>query len=463
MPAFHQSGQEDPMHTLIRMALGLSYEDLPSAVRTRARQAILDTMAVTIGGSTMEGIPDLVDFVKEKGGKPESLLPFYGGRLPASETGLALGPMSRAMDLGDIHEEAGHCSEYILPALLASAGLKARVTGKELITAFVVGSEVLVRIGVALKTLTRAFPSGRYPGHFIFGCVGAVAKLLELSRLETENAQGIVSTMTQPNTRTIYTYPSQMVAFHHGFICQGAINACLLAKRGVTGPRQVILAPPLGYLGLAKWEIDPEALLKGLGETWEMLNNRSKLYPAVIVSQGAIGCTADLMGEEGLHADDIAGIEIVRAHLTKRRREEEWNPQTVPECQFSSPFAVATAAYDGGVFVESYSPEARQRPKVRDLMSRTSLVVDPGLSDTATGINIKLRDGKEYSRECLYPKGHPANSLTDAELVGKLKQCARFSAFKLTTGAIDALAEKLLNLERVNDAEGELLAPLTPG
>jgi 2-methylcitrate dehydratase PrpD len=100
------------------------------------KRSILDTMAVTIGDSTMEAIPEMVSLIKDKGGKPETVIPFYGGKVPASEAGLALGPISYAMDFGDVHDEAAHASEHIFPALLAASGLKDRVTGEEFITPF---------------------------------------------------------------------------------------------------------------------------------------------------------------------------------------------------------------------------------------------------------------------------------------------------------------------------------------
>lgn len=80
MPKFPLMGQEDPISTLCRMVISTNYEDLPSKVINHARLSILDTMAITIGGSAMEGIPAVVDLVKSKGGKPESFIPFYGVR-----------------------------------------------------------------------------------------------------------------------------------------------------------------------------------------------------------------------------------------------------------------------------------------------------------------------------------------------------------------------------------------------
>ena len=137
MSKFFPVGEEDSLDTLCRIVVDTKYEHLPSNVINHGKHCILDTIAVTIGGSAMEGIPAVVDLVKERGGKPESTIPFYGGKVPASEAALAIGPMSRAMDFGEIHEEAGHCSEYIVPTLMAAAGLKDKMTGKEWLTAFV--------------------------------------------------------------------------------------------------------------------------------------------------------------------------------------------------------------------------------------------------------------------------------------------------------------------------------------
>ena len=246
MSKFVPVGQEDPMSTLCRMVINTNYQDLPSSVIKYAKYSILDTLAIIIGGSAMDGISAVVELVKEKGGKPESVMPFYGGKVPASEAGLAIGPMARAMDYGEVHEVAGHIAEYTFPALLAATGLKNKVSGKEFITAYAIGQEISVRIGIAYQRETRGVPIGRSSGHTIFGCVAAIGKLLGMSFEELQNAEGIASEMTQPHSLAMYKPGSLIIRVHHGFVCQDAINACLLAKRGITGPREQVLIGPAG-------------------------------------------------------------------------------------------------------------------------------------------------------------------------------------------------------------------------
>ena len=466
MPKFVPRGQEDPMSTLCRMVVDTKYEDLPASVVNYAKRSILDAIAVTIGGSAMEGIPAVVDLVKDKGGKPESIIPFYGGKVPASEAGLAIGPMSRAMDLGEVHEEAAHCSEYTVPTLLAATGLKDKVTGKEFITAFVVGQEVLIRIGIAFKSLSRAIVTGRGHGHCIFGGVAAAGKLLGLSLEELENAQGIARGMTQPQDSAMFHPATLMVRVHHGFVCQDAINACLLAKRGITGPHQEVLVGSRGYLGFAKWETEPGALTKGLGEEWEMINTMMKPYTSCKCTHTAIRGILDQMGEHDFKAEDIANINIDESSINWavvcEPREEKWRPQTVAECQFSLPYAVATAAYDKEVFLSSYTPQARTRQDVRDLMTRISAREDSSLPAWAARINTTLKNGRRYSKEYIFVKGHPKNPFTEQELIDKFKKCVPYSAYKLSDGVVDSVIKALLGLEKVDNVISALLLPLTP-
>ncbi|MFC1990475.1 MmgE/PrpD family protein, partial [Chloroflexota bacterium] len=173
----------------------------------------------------------------------------------------------------------------------------------------------------------------------------------------------------------------------------------------------------------------------------------------------------ELMKEQGMKAEDIAKIEVYHdpaATHKSRGKEAMWNPQTAPECQFSLPYVVATAAYDGDVSLDSYTPEAITRQRVRDLMTKISIKEAPDLPRHAARIRMILKDGGEYSKECIYPKGHPNNPLTDSELIDKLKKCVGYSAYQLNEVVVDSLISALMNLDKVDDVEANLLVPLTP-
>jgi 2-methylcitrate dehydratase PrpD len=469
MAKFVRVGEEDPMSTLCRMVIDTSYEDLPSNVITYAKHSILEIMAVMVGGSAMEGIPAVVELVKDKGGKPETVVPFYGGKVPASEAALAMGPMARALDLAGGHDEGGHCTEYTFPALLAATGLKEKVSGKEFITSFVLGQEVLIRIGIAYKFVSKGITSGQQGGQYIFGCIASVGKLLGLNLDELENAEGIGRGMTQPHDAAMYFPPTLMVRVHHGFVCQDAINACLLAQKGITGPRGAVsdvLLGPKGYFTFAKWETNPDAITDELGERWEMLKMLMKPYTSCGATHTSVDGILDQMAEHNFDVEDIDSIAIDASTLVWSvpctPKEKRWNPQTMAECQFSMPYVVATAAYDKDFFLEAFTPKAMARQDVRELMTRISAREDTSLPPFAVRVNTKLKNGKVYSKEYYYTKGNYQNPFTEEDLINKFKKCVPYSAYKLDDAAVDSVIQAVLKLEEIDDVAGSLLDPLTP-
>ncbi|MDZ3992245.1 MmgE/PrpD family protein [Pseudomonas sp. Teo4] len=457
---------EDPMATLCRMALETTYDDLPAAVLRHTRHTLLDAMAVTIGGSGMDGIPAIVDLVKEKGGAPQTALPFYGGRVPAAEAALALGPMPRAMDCGDLHEEAGHISEYIVTSLLAATGLTGPVSGREFLVAMAIGQEILVRIGSAYKVINRAITAQDCGGHYIFGAVAAVGRLIGLTQEQLENAQGIARTMTQPHTMGIYAPATLMVRVHHGLVCQAAITACQLAQRGITGPRQEVLCGPKGFLATARWETEPQWLTDGLGERWMLEQIITKGYSACYFSHSSIDGIRDQMHTHGFGASDIAHIQIAVSTPGWRAVcepvEKKWHPRTVPECQFSLPYAVASAAFDDKVFLETYSIEARERPEVRELMTRISAIEQPDVSDWGARLTTTLHDGRVLEGAYTYVKGHPRNPFTEQDFIDKFRLCAPYSVLPLGEAVVEGMIRNVLALEQFDDVVPVLIDPLLP-
>jgi 2-methylcitrate dehydratase PrpD len=306
---------------------------------------------------------------------------------------------------------------------------------------------------------------GRGEGHAIFGAVTAVGKLIGLNLEELENAEGIARTMTQPHDLAMFS-PARLIArVHHGFICQDAINACLLARRGITGPRDEVLLGQRGYLGMATWETHPEAITRDLGEKWEMPNVVMKNYPSCGETHNSIDALLDQMKEHQFEAGDIASIHIDASPPVwqiSNPKELKWNPQTVAECQFSLPYAVAIAAYDKKIFLDSYTPEAMKRREVRELMTQITASEDKSLPNLAARVHITLKDGRKFSKESIYMKGHPNNPLTEQELVGKFKKCVPYSAYKISDGVADSIIRAILSLEKVEDVVSALLLPVTP-
>ena len=468
MQLFQRMGDEDPMETLCRMVVETRYDFIPQETLNFAKKQILDIIGVTVGGSKMDGVPQVVDLVKEQGGKPESHLPFYGGKVPASMAAFALAPMSRAMDMGDTHYEAGHGAEYTLPAMLAATGLKQQVTGKEFLTAFILAQELEIRIGLGYKFKSLELPAGSNGGHYIFGPVAAVGKLLGYSLNELMNAQGIAKGMTQPHDSSMYNEGALMIRFHHGFIAQDAINACLLTKRGITGAVKEILDGPRGYYALfaRKGGVDVSVVTKGLGEIWEMTKTSMKAHTACKCSHTGIDGILEQMNQHQFKVQDIdrihLGVGAVNWNVIAIPQSEKWRPVTVPQCQFSLPYAIATVVHDGGIFLDAYTVEARERANVREFMTRISAELDKNLDPLGTRVTTYLKNGKTVSGEYAIEKGHPKNPLSVEEVKEKFRKCVPYAATPLSSEKVEKVIANVLNLEGIDDVVRDIILPLVP-
>src|ERR1035437_6456603 len=75
----------DATRKLARHAASLTFEALPSALVSLVKQCVLDTLGVSVGASTLSAEARIVaDYVKDMGGKAESTVLGFGGRVPAA-------------------------------------------------------------------------------------------------------------------------------------------------------------------------------------------------------------------------------------------------------------------------------------------------------------------------------------------------------------------------------------------
>lgn len=467
MKTFQRIGDEDAVATYARMVTETTYEDIPEHVIQYAKWIILDTIGAMIGGSGMDGIPQVVEMVKEKGGKPEMVIPLYGGKVPASEAGMAIGPMARAVDWSAIHLEAMHTSEHTLPALLAALGLRGKTTGKEFLTAFVLGQEILIKIGNAWKP-TYAVAHGRSNGHYIFGSTAAAAKLLGLSYEQCLNAWGIVRSMTQPHDMAAFHPICHMVKIHHGYVTQDTINACEMALRGITGPHDQVITGQRGYLGMAGWETFPDELWKGLGTEWDQVHLESKSFPGCKSTTTAVFGIWDMMKAHHLKKEDIASIDFYMPEVSMEMLdgpiEEKLNPADEYECQFSLPYMIATAIEDGEILPKSYRSEARARQSVHDFMPKVHLIRRDGIKPWAADIELTTVQGrviKMFSDPDLI-RGSLQNQFSEDDYIDKFKKLVPYSVYPLSDDKVDTLIDTILNLDKSEDVLKDVVLPLTP-
>ncbi len=462
---------DDPAWDLVKFALNLKYDHVPEEVLDYAKRLLLDTLGLAIAGSASETIPELIELVKGWGGREESPILIYGGKVPAPNAAFVLGPMIRALDMGETHPAAAHLCEHIVPSLLATLGLRSPVTGKEFINAFVAAAEVGARVGDASFAMAGGFDNPtdsdlwawRPPNSADMGAVLGVARLLNLDAETTHTALGIHHWAV--GARTIDLNGNLMMRYQHAFLCHSALCSALLAQRGVTGPKH-IFGGPTGYLALYyPWKNDIHLLTRDIGKKWSFAETSMKGYMGCFFTHAPMTGMEELRKEHAIQPEEIAAIEVSQSsggYKTVSGREACWNPKTVAEAQFSMPYTLATMATHGKVFIDDYTPQALDRPETRKMMTRIKAKIDDTLSHYAGAIKVQLKDGREYAKRVDFPKGHPVyNPMNWDDVIRKFKGLLPFSKKPIPDANAERVIEMLRNLEACEDVNMivELLIP----
>src|SRR4051812_21016662 len=179
------------------------YRDIAPEVIALARGFILDGLGVIVAGSTEKGSRILHGYIRAMRGGGEATV--LGARFsaPAAKAALANGASGHAMDYDDTQLSTSKESVYgllthpttpVLSAVLA-IGERERISGKELLLAYILGVEVECRIADAIDP--RHYQGGFHSTATIGGLGAAMAagKILRLKEEPLLRTMGLAASM----------------------------------------------------------------------------------------------------------------------------------------------------------------------------------------------------------------------------------------------------------------------------
>ena len=168
---------------LAQFAAALRYEDIPAPAVAIAKACIVDTVGVVLFGSTMPWSRIVTDYVHHIGDGSSTVL--GPGFRSASAPGAAFanGAFAHAFEFDNLRQPSTgvHPGATVLTGALAAAE-EAKVSGKDLITAFVAGLECMFRFALAAKSSSEklGFHAPGITG--VFGSAVAASKIMKLAR-----------------------------------------------------------------------------------------------------------------------------------------------------------------------------------------------------------------------------------------------------------------------------------------
>jgi 2-methylcitrate dehydratase PrpD len=434
---------------LAAFAVSAESAAIPPPVRHRAALHLMDTLGCGLAAVGTGAADYATAVAARQGGTEEATLLGGGSRVPAAVAALANGARCHALDFDDTHEHGiCHASTVVAPAALAQGEARDR-GGRDVLDAYVLGSEVALRIATA--TADGLYARGFHPTSVCgaFGAAAAAARLLGLDAARATCALGIVGSFASG----LFEYlsdGSQTKPLHAGWAAQAGVQAALLAEAGASGPASVIE----GRFGLIASHTDsrPQAdsVTDALGEAWELEEVSIKPFPACHFAHSSTWAAAALADEHGLGPSEIAEIHVrIPAEgepLVLDPLADKHHPRTPYDAKFSLPFTVAHHLVHGRLGISSFTSESIREPEVLEVASR---VRGEPLSETAPsrfagGARLVTSDGEQLDRFLPHAPGSPRNPLDEDWQLAKFRANAELA---IAPGAARQLSDALLAID----------------
>jgi 2-methylcitrate dehydratase PrpD len=435
------------------------FDDLPQEPVDIAQNVVSTVLGTTIGGATAEGCEALVDQVKVWGGREEATIFIYGGKVPAYNAALVNSSMARALDFCDAMVPGMHVGSSSVPTALATVELAGGCSGKEFLTAIVLGTEVAARLNLTESDYDGFDPTGVCS---IFAAAVVAGKILHLNSLQMMDALALAFNRSGGSFQNNID-GSLAVRLIQGFVSQGGIICAQLAQRGITGPKN-FLEGVYGYFHLyGKDKYDPQTVVVGLGENFELAKTVFKKYPSCGGTLASTDAILELIKEKGLVPEDVTRINI---QVTPYIHKLVGHPFKVGEnpkvnAQFSIQYCVANALLRKGSKLRHFDETFIREPKIMELVNKIYVSPDPTLEKrghTAVDMNVTTKDGEVLHKSVDIACGFPGKPLTKEEHNEHFQDCVSYAGKPLPQENVEKVVSLISQLGDLTDVRS--LIPL---
>jgi len=451
----------DPIEPLIDHAAGTPAEAVPAPVIAFQTRRLLDHLACLIAGRDAPGLDAVRQLARRWSGVEEATVFATGERLSLPAAAMVNAVAARALDYCDVISPGWHPSSSDWPVALA-AGEAAGASGRDILAALALGQDVAQRINRAAQAygfLYRGFDSnvlGLLSGAIVAG------RLLGLPRDRLRDAVGLAF---DHGVGTFQHYQDRALAVRlcQGQVARAAVEAALMARAGITGPRRILAGENGFFRCYAPGKPDTASLTDGLGRNY--LGEEAtcfKLYPSCGVTLALTDAILAAQAEGALRPGEVEGASLRISPTMRMICGGPYCPgETAPEvdAQFSVRYVAASALLRGRATLAEFTAEAALDPAARRLADRIEVSEEPAFRHfDECAIRIATPNGP-VERSAKFGRGWPQNPATPGDLEAKLAQCVAFSrSHHLRVRDLASLAARLDELPDIRP----LLRSLAP-
>jgi 2-methylcitrate dehydratase PrpD len=389
-----------------------------------------------------------------------------GGHLSLAGATLLNAYLVTATTMCDVHRATmTHVTPEIVPPALVIAEREG-LSGRDLLVAIAVGSEVTTRIGIGLDY--PVFRARGWHGPGIIGPFGAAAAVGSLLRFDAETMARAFGLAGSQAAGTFAAWGTPTVKFHQ---CRGALSglmAALLAQQKFVATREFLTAKDGGLYNAYVNGGLPELVTADLGQRFELEQIALRLWPSATVIQGLATAMFDLVEA---HKIDPAHVRQVRVAMSQTAFDLHGGFDTYKakfEALLSAHYTAAIILHDRALTLAQFKANRYDDPNLRAFAARkVEVYADPAVKGSQAEVEIAMDDGGSLRARCEHPLGSFENPLSRQQIEQKFRTYAAgvlsgADADAVVT-AIDRLddfgsARQLMDLLRNNSAPRAMAA-----
>jgi 2-methylcitrate dehydratase PrpD len=407
------------VEALAAFVAATQWEDVPAYVQHHTRLVLLDTLGVILAGAERPEVRQLR--AQLAGGSGATVYargwPSYDARTAALLNGIA----GRSIELCEgLRLVSGQAAMQVLPGVLA-VGEQARSTGRDMLTALLLGYDVAARLATGFTPRSLAHQNGQVS---LLAAAAAGARLRNLDAHGISRAMRIATTLLLTPSYTNAVAGATALNVAGGMSGFAAALAPELALAGFEAEDNAI-EQALGQLVGASFS--PDGLLDELGTTWHITRNYFRLYACCNPIHPALDCLQHALAELQPHADEIASVDIATYRFAAVMCNRD--PPNYFASKYSLPHAAATMVVRGHAGHGALDDAAVHDPAIVSLRHRVTVAEDAAMTAVVprlrpARVTVVLTDGRSATYACDSHRGDFQQPFAEAELRGKFRELA---------------------------------------
>ena len=431
-------------------------QSIPADVLRHAKFLILDSIGCALAAGCEHAYQRALLTFEAIGGNADCTIIGSRHRMPVTNAVMLNGILIRELDLNDAYVgpgQMGHPSDNIAVAL--SVGEKQRSSGLDVVASVIAGYEVYCRLQDIIV--------GRGPwDHVTASGLAAPAiagRLLGLDVDQLANAMALSAAHGNTLSAVRSGQLSNAKAMANAFVAYQGTLCSLLASRGTTGPLSIFEGKGgLDKAFLAGANLD--LLTEPIRDRFRISDVSIKAYPCIGTSQAMVAGVIQARQEIVNPVKEVKHLEIRMADTPFVRGQVEDEDRRYPTSRETADhsfyYLAAAALMDGEMTQAQFEGERWMQPAIKSLMERMTIRTDASLNKYTPGsfpcvLELTTASGENRTVEVFYPKGHPKNRMSSAEVEGKFRGCTRAALSEAEQTKIISLVHDLEQMSNVSE------------